>query len=245
MAQVGYHQFNILTRKRASHETTGSKCRSMLKHSFNQFFKNNTLSNESLTLSFLVTPPLLWGRNLSSRCGLGLRLALNTLDLRVPPASPVVIIIVISATAASENAAVTWTGITMATDSSPQTHYYVDYIPLDVSSPCCLCGRFYWSKKVCTDVYIPYIVYKYPCEPHQQIYPALTAKVIDYPPLMYLVFRSHSIQNLTFRSKTPLPRAPVTAANAIVDAVPELKASLGEPRPAVRVFLSKEVSLTS
>jgi hypothetical protein len=36
-------------------------------------------------------------------------------------------------------------------------------IPLDVSHPCCLCRRFYWSKNACTDICIPYIVYKYPC----------------------------------------------------------------------------------
>jgi hypothetical protein len=36
-------------------------------------------------------------------------------------------------------------------------------------------------EKACTDIYIPYIVYKYPCEPHQQIWPALTAKGILRP----------------------------------------------------------------
>ena len=53
-----------------------------------------------------------------------------------------------------------------------------DAIPLDVSNPCFLFRRFYWSKSVCTDDYIPYIVYKYQCAPHQQNYLLLTAKGI-------------------------------------------------------------------
>jgi hypothetical protein len=44
------------------------------------------------------------------------------------------------------------------------------------SSPCCLCGRFYWPENGCTDKYILNLVYKHPCAPHQQIYLIFPAK---------------------------------------------------------------------
>jgi hypothetical protein len=55
------------------------------------------------------------------------------------------------------------------------------YNSLEVSNHCFLFRRIYWSKFVCTDIYIPYIVYKYQCAPHQQNYLLLAFKEIEEP----------------------------------------------------------------